>query len=93
MFHKMRASIDWCFFTGKNYSFLVTAEEDSPNHQIAKGEKIKIRYFDKFQRQHQFSDIIRNRKVELDLAPNPSTTLVNGFTVKFFSCSDIKCVS
>ena len=89
----MRGSIEWCFFTGKNYSFLVTAEEDSSNYQITKGEKIKIRYFDKFQKQIQFSDIIRNRKIELELAPNPSTALVNGFTVKYFTCSDIRCVS
>ena len=89
----MRAQIDWCFFTGKNYSFLVTAEENFPNHQIVKGEKLKIRFFDKFQKTNQFSDIIKNRLIEIDLVPNPSTTLVNGFTVKSFICNDLRCVS
>lgn len=89
----MRLLIDWCFFTGKNYSFLATAQEDNPSHSIIKGEKLKLKFFDRFNKNSQFSDIILNRNIDVELVPNPSTALVNGFTVKFYSCSNLKCVS
>ena len=87
----MKALIDWCFFIGKNYSFLVTVEEECAALQISKGEKIKLKYVDRFNKSSQFSNIINNRKIDIELLPNPSTTLVNGYTVKLFNCSELKC--
>ena len=89
----MRVIIDWCFFTGNNYSFLVTAQDDCPTFQVVKGEKLKLKFFDKFNKASQFEKIVTNRTLDIELSPNPSSVLVNGFTVKFFSCKDIQCGS